>query len=173
VSSLDDLLQRLEALLGEIDAFDEPARHAVLELLDGIDTIHRLALHRLAEGVGPETVERLRVAEPAVAWLFDAYGVGVDEPAAAEAALESIRPYIHSHGGKVEVQEAHDGVVRLRMSGACAGCSASAITLQEGIEEALREHMPGFVRIEVEEDQAAPHPPPGPTLIQIQRRPGS
>jgi len=171
VSSLDDLLQRLEALLGEVDEFDEPARQAVLELLDGIDTIHRLALNRLAEGVGQETVERLRAADPAVAWLFDAYGIGVDEPAAAEAALEAIRPYIHSHGGRVEVLDARHGVVRLRMSGACSGCSAAAITLQEGIEEALRDHMPGFARIEVEEDQAPPHPPPGPTLIQIQRRP--
>jgi Fe-S cluster biogenesis protein NfuA len=58
------------------------------------------------------------------------------------------------------------------MSGACSGCSASAITLREGIEEALRERLPGFARIEVEEDPAPRHPPPGPTLLQIQRRPG-
>ena len=172
MSSLDELLRRLEALLGEVDQFDEPARQAVLELLDGIDTIHRLALRRLAEGVGPETVERLRSAEPAVAWLFDAYGIGVDEAAAAEAALATIRPYIHSHGGKVELLDASQGVVHLRMSGACSGCSASAITLQEGIEEALRDHLPGFARVEVEQDQAPPHPPPGPTLLQIRRRPG-
>jgi Fe-S cluster biogenesis protein NfuA len=170
VSSFDDLLQRLEELLGEIDDFDEQVRRTVLELLDGIDTIHRFALNRLANGIGPEAVERLQ-AEPAVAWLLDAYGIGIDEPAAAEAALESIRPYVHSHGGKVEVLDARQGVVHLRMSGACSGCSASAITLKEGIEEALRDRMPGFARIEVEEDPAPPHPPPGPTLLQIQRRP--
>lgn len=173
MSGFDDLLQRLEELLTELEQLDEPVRQAVFELLDGIDTIHRFALGRLAEGIGPEAVERLRDADQAVAWLLDAYGIGVDELAAAEAALASIRPYIHSHGGKVEVLEAGQGVVRLRMSGACSGCSASAITLKEGIEEALREGLPGFARIEVvEEDSAAPHPPPGPTLLQIQRRSG-
>jgi len=172
VSSLDDLLRRLEELLAEVDDLDEPVRQAVFELLDGIDTIHRLALDRLARGIGPEAVQRLRESDQAVAWLFDAYGIGVDELAAAEEALASIRPYIHSHGGNVEILEARQGVVRLRMSGACSGCSASAITLREGIEEALRERLPGFARTEVEEEPAAPHPPPGPTLLQIQRRPG-
>ena len=171
MGGFDDLLQRLEELLAEVEGLDQPVRQTVFELLDGIDTIHRFALRHLAETIGPEAVQRLRDAEPPVAWLFDAYGIGVDEQAAAEAALESIRPYIHSHGGRVEVLDASQGVVRLRMSGACAGCSASAVTLQEGIEEALRDHMPGFARIEVEADTAPTHPPPGPTLLQIQRRP--
>jgi hypothetical protein len=100
VSSLDDLLRRLEELLAEVDDLDEPVRQAVFELLDGIDTIHRLALDRLARGIGPEAVQRLRESDQAVAWLFDAYGIGVDELAAAEEALASIRPYIHSHGGQ-------------------------------------------------------------------------
>jgi Fe-S cluster biogenesis protein NfuA len=169
---MDDLLRRLEELLAEVDNLDEPVRQAVFELLDGIDTIHRLALGRLAEGIGSEAVQRLRDSDQAVAWLFDAYGIGVDERATAEEALESIRPYIHSHGGKVEVLAAEQGVIRVRMSGACSGCSASAITLREGVEEALRERLPSFARIEVEEDPAPAHPPPGPTLLQIQRRPG-
>jgi Fe-S cluster biogenesis protein NfuA len=169
---MDGLLERLEELLAEVDALDEHVRQTVFELLDGIDTMHRLALGRLAQGIGPEAVKRLRDDDQAVAWLFDAYGIGVDELAAAEEALASIRPYIHSHGGKVEVLETRQGVVRLRMSGACSGCSASAITLREGIEEGLRERLPGFVRTEVEEEPAPPHPPPGPTLLQIQRRPG-
>jgi Fe-S cluster biogenesis protein NfuA len=169
---MDDLLGRLEELLGEVDNLEEPIRQAVFELLDGIDAMHRLALGQLAKGIGSEAVQRLRDSDQAVAWLFDAYGIGIDELAAAEEALASIRPYIHSHGGKVEVLAARQGVVRVRMSGACSGCSASAITLREGIEEALRERLPGFARIEVEEDPAPRHPPPGPTLLQIQRRPG-
>jgi Fe-S cluster biogenesis protein NfuA len=169
---MDDLLGRLEGLLAEIDSLEEPIRQAVFELLDGIDAMHRLALDRLAEGMGAEAVQRLRDSDQAVAWLFDAYGIGIDEQAAAEEALASIRPYVHSHGGKVEVLAARQGVVRVRMSGACSGCSASAITLREGIEQALRERLPGFTRIEMEEDPAPPHPPPGPTLLQIQRRSG-
>jgi len=144
----------------------------VFELLDGVDALHRMALGHVCEALGPQEVERLRRAHPAIAWLFDAYAVGVDERAAAEAALEPIRPYIDSHGGHVEVLEVRGGVVRLRLSGACAGCTASAATLTEGIAEALREGLPGFVEIAAEPDDAAPHPPPsGPSLVQITARP--
>jgi hypothetical protein len=118
---MDDLLGRLEELLGEVDNLEEPIRQAVFELLDGIDAMHRLALGQLAKGIGSEAVQRLRDSDQAVAWLFDAYGIGIDELAAAEEALASIRPYIHSHGGKVEVLAARQGVVRVRMSGACSG----------------------------------------------------
>lgn len=171
MSGLDDLLDRLEHLLAAVEELDEPARQTVFDLLDGIDTIHRLALHRLASTVGTDEVRRLRSDEPAVAWLFDAYGIGVDEVTAAEQALETIRPYVHSHGGRVELVDASEGVVRVRMSGSCSGCSASAVTLEHGIEEALREHLPGFVRVESEPDTAPRHPPPGPTLVEIGPRP--
>lgn len=171
-SELEDLLTRLEGVLAEVEAMDEMVRGRVFELLDGVDALHRMALSRLGRALGEPEVGRLRAADPAIAWLFDAYAVGVDERAAAEGALDSIRPYIHSHGGDVEVIEVHQGIVRVRMSGACAGCDASAITLQEGIEDALRESFPGFAHVEVEEDDAPAHPPPGATLLELQPRPG-
>jgi len=139
----------------------------VLELLDGIDALHRMALGRLEGLLERGELARLRAADPAVAWLLDLYGVGVDERAAAEAALAAIRPYIHSHGGAVEVLGVREGIVRLRLTGTCAGCTASSVTLREGIEAGLREGFPGFAAIEVEQDDAPPHPPPGPTLLQI------
>ncbi len=171
MSALDELLDELEGLLGEIDALEDPVRGRVLSLLDGIDALHRLALGRLAASVGPAVVERARASEPAVAWLLEAYAVGVDERAAAETALDGVRPYLHSHGGDVAVLAARAGVVRVKLSGACSGCSASTITLRRGVEEALREHFPGFAQMEVEEDDALPHPPPGPTLLQIEQPP--
>jgi Fe-S cluster biogenesis protein NfuA len=171
VGELEDLLGRLEALLGEVEGLGEADRDRIYQLLDGVDALHRMALERLAAALGPERLAEVRAADPAVAWLLDAYGAGVDQVAAADAALESIRPYIHTHGGKVEVLEAAAGVIRVRLSGACSGCTASAITLQHGVEEALRDHVPGFVALEVEEDDAPSHPPPGPTLLQIERLP--
>ncbi|CAN5689099.1 hypothetical protein BH24ACT26_BH24ACT26_02550 [soil metagenome] len=170
VDDLESLLTRLEEVLADIETLDEPVRKRVFELLDGIDALHRVALSRLADALDGETLERLR-SDGAVEWLLDAYGAGVDEPAVAEAALESIRPYIHSHGGNVEVLDARAGIVKLRLSGACSGCTASSITLREGIEEALRDNFPAFVAIEVAEDDSPPHPPPGPTLLQIQGPP--
>jgi len=167
VTDFDDLLDDMEDDLRAVDALDEAVRARVFSLLDGIDAVHRHALHRLAAALHPDEVERLRGADPAVGWLLNAYAVGVDERAAAEAALDGVRPYLHSHGGDVSVVEAAGGVVRVRLSGACSGCTASTITLRRGVEEALREGMPGFVAMEVEEDDALPHPPPGPTLLQI------
>jgi Fe-S cluster biogenesis protein NfuA len=171
VGDLDDLLERLEVLLGEIEGLEGPERDRIYELLDGVDALHRMALDRLASALGPDRLAEVRAADPAVEWLLDAYGAGVDQRAAADAALESIRPYIHSHGGKVEVMDAAGGIVRVRLSGACSGCTASAITLQRGVEEALREHVRGFLAMEVEEEDGPSHPPPGPTLLQIERRP--
>ena len=168
---LDQLLDDLERLLGDIETLDGPVRESVFSLLDGIDELHRHALERLGGLLEPAEVERLRAADPAVAWLFHAYAVGIDEHAAAEAALETVRPYLHSHGGDVSVLACRAGVVRVRLTGACSGCTASTITLRRGVEEALREHLPGFAAMEVEEDDALPHPPPGPTLLQIETQP--
>ena len=169
--TLDDVLTRLEQLVGEVEQLDEPVRGTVFELLDGLDALHRMALRRLPDALGADAIARLRDADPALAWLLDAYGVAVDERAAAERALEDVRPYVRSHGGEVEVLDARDGVVHVRMSGACSGCSASAVTLTEGVERALRDGLPGFAALTVDDDSAAAvHPPPGPTLLQIENR---
>ena len=166
--SFDELADRLEQLLAELDELDDAARAKVFELLDGLDALHGTALRQLDAALDAATLARLR-EDPVLAWLLDAYGIGVDQRAAAEAALDSVRPYIHSHGGSVELLEVDGGRVRLRLAGSCSGCTASAITLREGIEHALVERMPGFAGVEVEEDDAPPHPPPGPTLVQLTR----
>lgn len=168
----DNVLSRLEDLLHEVEQLDEPVRERVFELLDGIDLLHRTALGRMAEHLAPETLRALR-EDPAISWMLDAYGVGVDELAAAEAALHEIRPYIASHGGSVEILGASGGIVKVKLAGACSGCTASAVTLTEGIEAALRDNFPAFVAMEVEDDDAPAHPPPGPTLLQIELGPPS
>lgn len=71
---ISELLDRMEACVIEIDALDDPVRATVHELLDGLDTVHRLALGRLASALGDEEVHRLR-QDPAVGWLLSAYGV--------------------------------------------------------------------------------------------------
>lgn len=170
LSALGPLLDRLEQLLGEVDELEDEGRDRVLELLDGVDALHRLAITRLAARL-PD-LEHLRGSDPAVAWLFEAYGVGVDDRSAADAALEQIRPYINGHGGEVAVLGVRSGVVRVQLSGTCSGCTSAAQTLREGVEEALRDHLPGFVAMEVEaDDGAAPHPPPRPVPVEITARP--
>jgi len=170
VPDFDEILARLEDLLKEVEGLDEPVRDRVFELLDGIDLLHRTALGRLGAHLSPGTLRDLR-DDPQIGWMLDAYAVGVDERAAADAALDDIRPYIASHGGSVEVLEARGGIVRVKLAGACSGCTASAVTLTEGIERAFRDNFPAFVAMEVEDDHAPAHPPPGATLLQIQTRP--
>lgn len=171
LATLGPLLDRLEELLSDVEQFDEPVRDRVFELLDGVDAVHRLALTRLADALG-EQLRPLRRQDVAVDWLFEAYGVGVDDVDAADAALEQVRPYLHEHGGEVEVLGVQHGVVRVRLTGACSGCTSASQTLRHGVEEALREGLTGFVRMDVAPDDGAPaHPPPTQVLLQITPRP--
>jgi Fe-S cluster biogenesis protein NfuA len=60
-----------------------------------------------------------------------------------EAVLAQIRPAIQMDGGDLELVDVRDdGVVVVRLHGACVGCPSSHITLQAGIERQLRDHVP-------------------------------
>lgn len=65
-----------------------------------------------------------------------------------EKALDTIRPAIAMDGGNVELLDVDDGVVTLRMMGACGGCPMSTMTLKQGIEQRLREMVPGIERVD-------------------------
>ncbi len=66
-----------------------------------------------------------------------------------EAALDLIRPALVMDGGNVDLVDVNDeGVVTVRLVGACVGCPASTMTLKAGIEATLREHVPEVIRVE-------------------------
>ncbi len=65
-----------------------------------------------------------------------------------EKALEDIRPMLMSDGGNVELVDVTDGVVKLRLTGACSGCPSSQVTLKMGIEQSLKEKVPGIQSVE-------------------------
>jgi Fe-S cluster biogenesis protein NfuA len=56
-------------------------------------------------------------------------------------ALDSIRPYLESHGGNVELVRIEDGVAYVRMGGSCDGCRSSAATLKNAVESAIFERI--------------------------------
>jgi Fe-S cluster biogenesis protein NfuA len=68
--------------------------------------------------------------------------------AKVEEVLNEIRPALEADGGNVELVDIVDGVVQLRLLGACGGCPMSQITLSQGIEKALKERIPEVVRVE-------------------------
>ena len=65
-----------------------------------------------------------------------------------EEILETLRPSLLADGGNVELVTVVDGVVKLRLVGACASCSSSLMTLKMGIERALKKAIPMVMCIE-------------------------
>ena len=67
-----------------------------------------------------------------------------------ESAIDAIRPALHMDGGDCEVVDvdARQGVVTLRLVGACGGCPMSALTLKSGIERIVRERLPAVREIQ-------------------------
>jgi len=66
-----------------------------------------------------------------------------------QAALDIVRPQLQADGGDAElVDVTADGVVRLRLTGACGGCPMSQMTLKMGIERILKEKVPSVRSVE-------------------------
>ena len=59
-----------------------------------------------------------------------------------EEVLNQIRPSLMMDGGNVELIDVNDGVVQVRLTGACAGCAMSTLTLKMGIEQILKQEVP-------------------------------
>ena len=59
-----------------------------------------------------------------------------------EAVLAHIRSALQADGGDVELVDVNEGVVRLKLKGACAGCPMATMTLRHGIEQVLKEKVP-------------------------------
>src|SRR4051794_13713376 len=79
-------------------------------------------------------------------------------------ALDSVRPFLASHGGNVELISVEEGIARLRLQGSCDGCPSSAATLEHALKEAIEEAAPDLLGLEVEgvvglEEKAADGPP--------------
>ena len=59
-----------------------------------------------------------------------------------EEALNKIRPSLVRDGGNVELVDVDEGIIKLKLTGACAGCPMSTMTLKMGIERILKQEIP-------------------------------
>ena len=59
-----------------------------------------------------------------------------------EEVLNQMRPALLADGGDVQLVDVNEGVVTLRLSGACGGCTMATVTLKQGIEQVLKEQLP-------------------------------
>jgi Fe-S cluster biogenesis protein NfuA len=65
-----------------------------------------------------------------------------------EKILDEVRPQLQADGGNIELVDVVDGVVRVRLKGACAGCPMSRMTLKNGVERYLKSKLSGIQRVE-------------------------
>ena len=66
-----------------------------------------------------------------------------------EAAIAKVRPMLKADGGDVElVNVSEDGIVQVRLQGACRGCPMSQMTLKNGIERIIKQEVPGVKKVE-------------------------
>lgn len=63
--------------------------------------------------------------------------------------LDKIRPFINKDGGDIEFVEFNEGIVKIRMHGACADCAFVDDTISNGVELILQEEVPGVIGVEV------------------------
>ena len=135
---------------GRVAELDADARTAALALKDAIEAFHRPGLVHIVRTLrddprGKELLFEL-VDDPAVRAIFALHGIiKPDIMTRANVALDGVRPYLQSHGGDVELVRIENGRAAVRLHGSCNGCSMSAVTLREGVEEAL---VKGVVEIE-------------------------
>lgn len=71
-----------------------------------------------------------------------------DQKKAVEQALTKIRPMLQRDGGDIELVDVTDGIVKVRLTGACKGCPMSQMTLKQGVEKLLMKEVPGLKQVQ-------------------------
>jgi Fe-S cluster biogenesis protein NfuA/nitrite reductase/ring-hydroxylating ferredoxin subunit len=153
----DEVLLRVQELQARLDSCgDEATREIAEELVSAVVQMYGAGLERIvgsllgAGGEGERLAAGLAGDELVAALLLihDLHPVPLRER--VQGALEHVRPYMESHGGDVELLSLDDGVARISLVGSCSDCSASAVTLELAIKQALEEAAPDLERLEVE-----------------------
>jgi len=167
------LLERVRELSEAVEELPDPrARELASELVSAVIAMYGDGLERIlaaiaeSGGAGDAILDRLTQdgAVSSLLLIHDLYPVDLRERVIE--ALETVRPYMESHGGNVELVSLNDGVARLALQGSCNGCAASRATLEQAIEQALAEHAPDLAGLEVagvvDATPAPGAPPPTP-----------
>ena len=153
----EQLVERVQDLQSRLAAAGDVATQQLAEeLVSAIVQMYGAGLERILDVLFAAGEEGARLAttmadDPLVATLFmihDLHPVPLADR--VNQALEHVRPYMESHGGNVELLSLSDGVARLRLEGSCSDCSASAVTLELAIKQALEQAAPDLDGLEVE-----------------------
>ncbi|NJN19236.1 MAG: Rieske 2Fe-2S domain-containing protein [Oscillochloris sp.] len=163
---LDTLAEQVDRAMREVQKLENDARSKATDLKKAIEEFHKVGLTTIVQRLkndprGKELLFEL-VDDPLVYALFAMHGiVRADMRTRVVRVLEMVRPYMQGHGGDVEFVDVRDNIVYVRLHGACNGCSMSAVTLREGVEEALKHNIPEIRQVEVVPSD------PGPAMISL------
>jgi Fe-S cluster biogenesis protein NfuA/nitrite reductase/ring-hydroxylating ferredoxin subunit len=153
MATVQDPVERFQELAARLESVGDPAARRVAE--DMIGTMLELygeGLQRIFSALEDAPVLREALAQDGVVasllLIHGLYPVPLAER--VEQALVSVRPYMESHGGGVELVRLDGNVAHLRLLGGCDGCAASSSTMELAIREALDEAAPDLDGIEVE-----------------------
>ncbi|SFE11173.1 NifU family protein [Roseivivax sediminis] len=142
-------IERLEALFA---SWDETQRGAVEAYRLAIESLQAEAFRRLVRGLKADSAALEAMKQAASDEIV--YAVlrrhNILKPSLSErveAALDSVRPMLASHGGDVELVAVRPPVIEVRFTGACDGCPASALTFHGGVKKAVEEACPEITDI--------------------------
>jgi Fe-S cluster biogenesis protein NfuA/nitrite reductase/ring-hydroxylating ferredoxin subunit len=151
------LFERVQELQSLLDGCEPSVAHDLAEeLMSTVLQLYGSGLERILDGVlasgpdGPRIATKL-AEDPLVSTLLlihDLHPVALEDR--VQHALDSVRPYMDSHGGNVELLSLDGGVARIRLRGSCSDCSASSVTLELAIKQALEDAAPDLEGLEVE-----------------------
>src|SRR4029077_16692522 len=143
---------RIQTLLDASSAGGAAARERAEQLVREVTDLYGAVLMRMmsvALAADPGLADRF-AADDLVASLLLVHGLHpYDVERRVSDALDSVRPYLGSHGGDVSLLGVDDGVVRLPFQGHCQNCPSSSVTLELAVEDAVRAAAPEISSIEV------------------------
>jgi Fe-S cluster biogenesis protein NfuA len=153
----EELVERVQELLGSLDEIADPVAQArVQELVGTVLELYGAGLERilgiLQDAGDPALPIRDALLDDGIVasllLIHGLYPIPLEER--VMQALDSMRPFLASHGGNVELVSVEEGVARLRLEGSCNGCPSSAATLEHALKEAIEEAAPDLLGLEVE-----------------------
>jgi len=180
VATGEQLVERVQDLQAALESSSGSATHELAEeLVSAVVQMYGAGLERILEmlvasGPDGERVAASLADDPLVATLLlihDLHPIPLEQR--VQTALDSVRPYMESHGGNVELLSLEHGVARIHLRGSCSDCSASSVTLELAIKQALEEMAPDLEGLEVEGIKAElpvvmSGPAPAPVWIDVE-----
>lgn len=150
--TLDRLIGDLKALEMLADGWDDAARNGAQARAEAVDALNKEAFRRLISAL--KDVPGFGVALKTAAQDDVVYAVlrrhGILKASLyerVEAALETVRPSLASHGGDAEVTLVEGNRAEIRFLGACDGCPASQLTFYAGVKKAIQDQVPEITEV--------------------------